>query len=86
MLLMTIAVAGVLAVSAPWLADFYGKRELLSYLHVAAFAIILEVVAAPLIALMRRDMAFTDLAIVNITTTATFAIASVALAAPASLS
>ena len=44
---------------APLIAAFYGEPKLVHYLRVAALAVLLEVVAAPLMALMRRDMAFT---------------------------
>lgn len=81
MLLMSALIAGVLVLSAPWFADFYGEAKLVSYLRVAAIAILFEVVAAPLTALMRRDMAFIDLAIVNIANVAVFTAATVALAA-----
>jgi O-antigen/teichoic acid export membrane protein len=81
MLMMSAAIAAVLVLGAPAIASVYGEPRLISYLQVAALAIMLEVLAAPLVALMRRDMAFTSLAAVNITNVATFAIVVVALAA-----
>ncbi len=81
MLLMSAAIASALALLAPWLAWIYGEAKLVAYLRVAAAAILLEVVAAPLIALMRRDMAFTDLAVVNIASVAVFSSVAIGLAA-----
>lgn len=81
MLLMSAAVAAVLALGAPSIAAFYGEAKLVHYLRVAALAILLEVIAAPLVALMRRDMAFTDLAAVNVTNVAVFSVVTVTLAA-----
>ena len=81
MLLMSVLIAGAIALSAPSIASFYGEARLTAYLRVAAVAILFEVIAAPLTALMRRDMAFTDLAIVNIVNITVFAVLTVALAA-----
>jgi O-antigen/teichoic acid export membrane protein len=80
MLLMTATIATVLALGAPLIADFYGEPKLVQYLRVAALAIVFEVVAAPLTALMRRDMAFTHLAIINIVGVAVYSIMTVTLA------
>ena len=81
MLLMSVLIAAVLELLAPWLAWAYGEVKLVSYLRVAAAAILIEVVATLLTALMRRDMAFTDLALVNIANVSTFSVAAVGLAA-----
>jgi O-antigen/teichoic acid export membrane protein len=81
MLLMNAAIAAALALLAPLLASIYGEVKLVAYLRVAAAAVLLEVIASPLMALMRRDMAFTDLAIVNIASVAVFSIVTIGLAA-----
>jgi O-antigen/teichoic acid export membrane protein len=81
MLLLTAAIAAILALGAPSIAAFYGEPGLTPYLRVAAVAILLEVVAAPLIALMRRDMAFTRLAVLNTANVVVFAAVTVTLSA-----
>jgi O-antigen/teichoic acid export membrane protein len=81
MLLVTAAIAAVLALGAPAIAAFYGEPRLAAYLRVAAGAILLEVIAAPLVALMRRDMAFTRIAVFNIANVGVFTAVTVTLAA-----
>jgi O-antigen/teichoic acid export membrane protein len=81
MLLMSAAIAAVLALGAPLLAAFYGEPQLVSYLRVAAIAVVLEGISQPLAALMQRDMAFTALAAINVSNVATFAAVTVTLAA-----
>jgi O-antigen/teichoic acid export membrane protein len=66
MLAMSAALAAILALGAPAIAAFYGEPRLVHYLRVASLAVLLEAIAAPLVALMRRDMAFTELAAINI--------------------
>jgi O-antigen/teichoic acid export membrane protein len=80
MLLMSTVIAAVVALGAPSIAAFYGEPKLVQYLRVAAAAIVLEVIAAPLVALMRRDMAFTALAIFNIAGVAVYSVVTVTLA------
>jgi O-antigen/teichoic acid export membrane protein len=81
MLAMSAAVAALLAAGAPSIAAFYGEPKLVHYLRVAAGAILLEAIAAPLVALMRRDMAFTTLAVLNTANVVVFAVVTIALAA-----
>jgi O-antigen/teichoic acid export membrane protein len=81
MLAMSAAVSIVLAAGAPAVAAFYGEPGLVQYLRVAAVAILLEVIAAPLVALMRRDMAFTRIAILNTASVVVFTVVTIALAA-----
>lgn len=80
MFLMSAALAAILALGAPSIAAFYGEPRLVHYLRVAALAVVLEAIAAPLLALMRRDMAFTAIAIINIANVAAFSIVIVTLA------
>ena len=81
MLLVSLMIFAVLILLAPWLAYFYRERGLSSVLQVVALAVLLEVIAAPLVALMRRQMAFGDVAIVSITRGVTSAVVTVGLAA-----
>ena len=71
----------VLNAMAPFLADFYRERGLASILQVFSVAIVLDASVAPLVALMRRDMAFGDVAIINITRSVTTATVTIGLAA-----
>jgi O-antigen/teichoic acid export membrane protein len=81
MLVVSLFIVCVLSLWAPWLADFYRERGLMSVLQVVAVAILLEVVTAPLVALMRRKLAFVDVAAVNIVRSATSAGVTMGLAA-----
>ena len=81
MLLVSVGIAVVIVLASPAIAAFYNEARLMSYLRVAAVAIVLEVIGAPLIALMRRDMAFGDIAVINIANATIFAGLSVTLAA-----
>jgi O-antigen/teichoic acid export membrane protein len=60
--LVTCISALVLAVGAPWIAEVYEKPLLTPYLRVVSVAAILEIVTAPIIALMQREMAFRNVA------------------------
>ena len=71
----------LLNVMAPFVAEFYRERGLASILHVFSVAIVLDASVAPLVALMRRDMAFGDVAIINITRSVTTATVTIGLAA-----
>lgn len=80
MLAATLLLAGILAVAAPFVAEIYSKPGLDLFLHMAALAIVLEVPAAPIVGLMRRDMAFGRVMMVNAMTAGTNACVTVTLA------
>ncbi|MDX2205193.1 MAG: oligosaccharide flippase family protein [Hyphomicrobiaceae bacterium] len=80
MLLVTALISLTLALLAPWLAQFYREHGLAFVLEVLALAVLLEVVSAPLIALMRRDMAFGDVAIINTVRSVTTGLVTLGLA------
>jgi O-antigen/teichoic acid export membrane protein len=65
MLLFTSIITVALASSAPLLAGAYGDERLISYLQVISAAFFLELVAAPVLTLLRRDMAFGKIAAIN---------------------
>lgn len=67
MALLSALFAGVLALAAAPLAAFYGNAALAPMIRVATIAFILAPVSNPLLALMRRDMAFDRVAWINIT-------------------
>src|SRR5262245_23519838 len=58
MLFVGLLVFSLLNLLAPRLAHFYSERGLVPLLQVMALAVLLEVFAAPLVGLMRRNMAF----------------------------
>lgn len=81
MLAASLLIFGVLSLLAPWFGHFYRERGVALVLQVVAVAILLDVIGAPLIALMRRKMAFRDVAIVSIVRSAASACATIGLAA-----
>jgi O-antigen/teichoic acid export membrane protein len=81
LLLISAALGGSLNVLAPWLAGLYGEPRLAAYLRVAAVGVFLEAITIVLASLMRRDMAFVEIAVVNTISIATFAGVTLALAA-----
>jgi O-antigen/teichoic acid export membrane protein len=80
MLLINAAITAMLALSAPLLATVYGEARLVPYLHVISASIFLEVVATPIVTLLRRDMAFGKVALINISGAATAACVTIGLA------
>jgi len=66
MLALTSLISGGLLLFAPSIAHAYGEDGLEPYLRLVSAAILIEVVAAPVLALMRREMAFGQVALVNI--------------------
>jgi O-antigen/teichoic acid export membrane protein len=58
-------IAAVLVILAPWLASSYGVPELSRYIYVVAAAGLLDTLSLPILALLRRDMAFGLIAIIN---------------------
>ena len=74
--LITIALFGL----APWFGTFYGEEGLARFLRVAAVAGLVEAVSLPIKGLLRRDMAFGTLALINTTAAAVASAATVLLA------
>ncbi|WP_207482584.1 oligosaccharide flippase family protein [Arenibaculum pallidiluteum] len=62
---VSATVAAALAATTPWIADFYGEPGLARYLRVTTAACVVETLALPITALLRRDMAFGALAVIN---------------------
>ncbi|GJD50291.1 hypothetical protein OPKNFCMD_3030 [Methylobacterium crusticola] len=80
LLLISGLLAAGLVAAAPAFAAAYGQPGLASYLLVLALALAFLPVAAPRMALMRRDLAFGALACANVAGALTFAIVVVTLA------
>jgi O-antigen/teichoic acid export membrane protein len=78
--LVTIVIAGSLAVSAPWIAAAYQNDGITLCLRVVAIALLLELISTPLLTLLRRDMSFGKLAVINVSAAAANAAATILLA------
>jgi O-antigen/teichoic acid export membrane protein len=81
MLALTVLIAAALSLLAPWIAAAYQEDSVVPYLRVMAVSLLFEVVAAPIVALLRRDLAFGKVAIINVLNAAVSAGAAVLLAA-----
>jgi O-antigen/teichoic acid export membrane protein len=79
MLLVSLVIAAALAFAAPMLAT-YADARLAPYLYVIAAGILAELVAMPIMALLRRDMQFGKAAAVNIAGSAVGAVVTISLA------
>ncbi|MDR6955756.1 O-antigen/teichoic acid export membrane protein [Ancylobacter sp. 3268] len=80
MLTLTLAVAATMWVAAGPIAQFYGRAGLESYLHITALGLLMGPFAAPPLALLRRDMQFQLVAIINVASAGTIALVTVSLA------
>jgi O-antigen/teichoic acid export membrane protein len=81
MLLLTFVVCVALYAFAPCLAAAFHEGNLASFLRIIGVSLLFEAVAAPIIALCRRDLAFGKLAIINIASGSINSGATLALAA-----
>jgi O-antigen/teichoic acid export membrane protein len=70
----------VLFAVSPWIARFYGYREVAGLLQVIAFSHILSAFSLPTMALLRRNMAFGTVAWINIVAGIISAATTIALA------
>ena len=80
MLALTLTITITLAAFAPALAQAYGEPRLVAYLRVVCASILTELVTTTIVALLRRDMAFGKVAIINIAYAATASCVTVVLA------
>ena len=65
LLLFSLVVAIALVCSSPLIADLYGDERLKPFLRVLALAVVLEAASATVVSLLRRDMAFAKVALIN---------------------
>lgn len=63
----TVIISSLIVVSAPNLADFYREVGLVPFLRVLSLWMLVQIISAPIIALLRREMAFGKLAVINMT-------------------
>ncbi len=66
MAILSLLIAGALALLAGPIADFYADQRLVPVVQIAALGVLLGSFAAPPVALLRRDLAFGALALINI--------------------
>ena len=79
-MLATLVVFATITTSAPLIATMYDFPALAPYLRVVAFCLLFESVSVPIVALMRRDMAFAKLAAINTSGVLVFAGIAISLA------
>ena len=80
MLLLTLAITLILAVSAQAIAWAYDEQRLVPYLQVVSASILVELISAPVLSLLRRDMAFGKVALINVSIAGTAAVMTIGLA------
>lgn len=80
MLIITGAISGLLMLVAPWLAESYREPNLVPYLHVIAVCLLVELFSTQILTLLKRDMLFGKVAVINISSTITGIAATVGLA------
>lgn len=67
MLLLKVLISAGIAFLAPAAASIYGEKGLALYLQVVACSCLLEAISMPIVALLKRDMQFQKVAIINAT-------------------
>ena len=65
LVLVTGIVSAGLIISAPWIASEYAEPMLVPFLHVVSVALIVELIAAPVVALLQRNMRFGKVALIT---------------------
>jgi O-antigen/teichoic acid export membrane protein len=80
MLLVTTLIAVALCLAAPRIATIYDDPRLLPYLRVISVSLFLELLAVPIITLLRREMAFGKVALINSAGAATASAVTIVLA------
>lgn len=80
LLVLTAAIAAAMVVLTPVLASAYGEERLVPYLHLVSICLFIDLIFLQVIPLLRRDMAFGKVAIINISGAAIGALTTVVLA------
>jgi len=78
--LLTALIGSLMFVLAPWFGTFYGEEQLAHFVRVAAVAGLIEATSLPITGLLRRDLAFGTLALINTASAAVVALATIVLA------
>jgi O-antigen/teichoic acid export membrane protein len=77
---LTALIASAIGLLAPWFGSLYGEEKLAAFLRVCAVAALVETVSFPAKGLLRRDMAFGALALINTACAVVTAMVTVLLA------
>ena len=80
MVLLSFVLGATIVLAAPWIAQLFGKPEMTLMIQIACLAFVAAPVSNPLLALLRRDMAFGKVAWVNISSTVVNSALSIGLA------
>ena len=80
MFLLTALIGFAMFVLAPWFGTFYGEEQLAHFLRLAAVAGLIEATSLPITGLLRRDLAFGTLALINTASAVITAVTTIALA------
>jgi O-antigen/teichoic acid export membrane protein len=80
MLALTLAIVLVLIAAAPLIGWAYGEERIVPYLYVVSVGILVELIYVPVVSLLRREMAFGKVAIINVSNAATNAVLTIVLA------
>jgi O-antigen/teichoic acid export membrane protein len=78
--LLTGLVAAGIIILAPWFGAFYGEEKLARFLRISAAATLIDAVSLPIRALLRREMAFGTIALINMTGAILTAVTTILLA------
>jgi O-antigen/teichoic acid export membrane protein len=79
MLLLTLAITFTLFASAPLIGWAYGELRIVPYLHVVSLGLLVEVIYVPVVSLLRREMAFGKVVIINLANLATTTLTTIGL-------
>ena len=77
---MTALMTATIFVVAPWIGGLYGEEQLASFLRITAVAGLIEAVSLPILAVLRRDMAFGTVASIQTASATVTAVATAWLA------
>ena len=77
---MTALMTATIFVVAPWIGGLYGEEQLASFLRITAVGGLIEAVSLPVLAVLRRDMAFGTVASIQTASATVTAVATAWLA------
>src|SRR5690606_2260455 len=78
---LTLAICAGLVLLAPFFADFYDQPMLDRFVCVVTAALMIDAIAAPIMSMLRRDLAFGSLAIISLAALSTHTMVVVLLSA-----
>ena len=80
LMLSSGVLAAILLCASPWIAQFYAEPALVPYIQVLAASFLIGPFAGPILALMRRELDFAKIALINLTSTVINALVTTSLA------